>query len=252
MKLSIVIPAYNEERRIKPSICQVLSFIQKLDRETEIIVVNDGSRDKTAEILESFEDTIRIINVYPNKGKGNAVKEGMLAATGDFVLFMDVDLATPLSEVARFYQLANKGHTEIVIGLRDLHQRNVRRTFLRAIASKMFKFFTNAFMSLGVRDSQCGFKMFPRQTIPLIFNLTKIERWSFDLEIIFLARKYKVKIVEIPVEWQEMGKSKMRLWWDAFVMLRDIFMIKYYNFAGYYNLSPEIGERYYELFQRSK
>ncbi|HOX41798.1 MAG TPA: glycosyltransferase family 2 protein, partial [bacterium] len=232
-ELSIIIPAYNEERRIRETLIRVLAYRIKERLDAEIIVVDDGSTDRTAEILEEFRDELVVIKINPNRGKGFAVKSGVMAASGKIILFMDADLATDLSEIKASLKDFKRDGANILIGVRN--QSSAKRTLIRSIVGKSFALISNIILPLKVKDSQCGFKVFQSLVAKEIFVQLKANRWTFDKEILFIAQKSNLKIVERPVKWQERGNSTVRLSRDIFVMLYELIKIRANGLLGRYN-----------------
>ena len=184
--LSIVIPVYNEEKRIGKTLFELKNFCDEKELNVEVIVVDDGSTDMTSWILDRFKSFIKVITAWPNKGKGYAVRSGMLAASGKFVLFMDADLATPLSEIEKILKLGGK--YDVVIGEREKSGK-VKRTIFRSIIGKIFHLISNLLVPMSLRDTQCGFKLFTNSAAKILFGRAKIDRMAFDVEILHLAQK---------------------------------------------------------------
>lgn len=230
--LSIVIPAYNEEKRIVGSLNQLFLYLDSEKITAEIIVVDDGSTDQTFKLLCPFKDKIKIISVWPNRGKGYAVKRGVFKASGELILFFDADLATPLSEIGEFIRFSEltSYQYDLLIGSRDLSRITVHRTLFRALIGQIFKLISHLILPLEVKDSQCGFKMMKREVAVEIFKKARIERWAFDLEVLYLAQKKGCRIIEIPVAWTEKSGSRIKLLRDGIRMLSDLFKIRYYGF----------------------
>jgi len=235
MDLSLIIPVFNEESRLEESLKKIIEYNRKLN--AELIFVDDGSTDGTLAILEEYKKSkmLRVVRVWPNRGKGNAVRSGVLASHGNHILFMDADLATPLDEIPRILALA--AESDIVIGSRNLRHNNVHRKFIRLIAGKLFDLFKKIIIPLPVSDSQCGFKIFTREAAFALFPKSKIERWSFDAEILYLASKLGFSIRELPVRWEEKEGSRVKLLRDAVLMTKDLIRIRYYDLLGNYNLN---------------
>jgi len=238
--LSIVIPVFNEEKRIRESLIELRSYLDAEEIEAEVVVVDDGSNDKTMSILREFSDYIRILPAPENRGKGHAVKRGVLSAKGEIILFMDADLATPLAEIKeflKFSELTNYNY-DIMIGSRFLRGRSVRRDSVRNFLGHLFKRVTNLLLPLAISDSQCGFKLFKKECAVDIFRRTRIERWAFDMEALFLADRLDYKVIEIPVAWQEMSGSHVHLVRDGFRMIIDLLAINFYGLTQPRYLRP--------------
>jgi dolichyl-phosphate beta-glucosyltransferase len=245
LKLSIVIPVYNEEKRIRNTLNELFFYLQKTNLvPTEIIAVNDGSSDNTLEILKEYQDRINIISYSPNMGKGFAVKQGVLRAHGQYILFMDADLATSLNEISHILSYA--GEFDVVIGSRKINKQQVERTFVRQLGGSAFSLATKMVLPLGVKDSQCGFKMFNSEAAREIFNRARINRWAFDVEILYLARRLQYSMKEIPVVWQEKGDSKVKIS-GAIRMLKEVFSVRLNSIAGIYNAKiPQFQLEYFQ------
>jgi len=239
MQLSIIIPVYNEEKRIGQSLQKIMDFRERELDEAEVIFVDDGSTDRTLKILtENKNNNIRIVRVWPNKGKGNAVRAGVLEANGGIIIYMDSDLATPLEEISRILEAIKDD--DIAIGTRFLDKNNVKRDLLRAIAGQIFSIIKSMILPLRISDTQCGFKAFKGNVAKELFALSKVQRWSFDAEILFLAKKFGYTIKEISVSWQEKGDSKVRLLRDSIQMIKDLLLIRYSDLTGQYELPIDL------------
>lgn len=213
MKLSIVIPAYNESKRLPPSLEEIYKWLKKQGREWEIVIVDDGSTDDILKRLRELKKKIRdlkIISYKPNKGKGYATRKGMLAAQGDIIIFTDADLSTPIKEAEKIIKELKKG-ADVVIGSRFTKGAEVLATAspMRNFMAKVFNRGVKVLLLYGPRDTQCGFKGFKKQSVRKIFKNIKSNSVLYDLEIFLLARKYGFKIVEIPVIWKHDPDSRL-------------------------------------------
>lgn len=229
--LSIVIPAYNEETRLGPNLGPIFTFLNKHYPKYELIIVNDGSRDNTATTVQQairHEPRAKLISYTPNRGKGFAVRTGVRATTGDLVLFMDADLSTPLSEIPKILALITTA--DIVIGSRGLSTSTItsRPPLFRRFASVVFdqvKYFL-----VGLRqfkDTQCGFKLFKGPIARQLFALGRIDRFMFDSEILYLAERAGLTIVEMPVFWADVpAGSTVKFWEGIYFMFRDLWRIR--------------------------
>lgn len=228
--LSIVIPAYNEEHRISTTLDSVKNFVAKQPYRSEIIVVDDGSRDRTVEIATQKLQGIshQILRSQVNQGKGDAVRKGMLAAHGQYVVFTDADLSTPIVEVTRLLDHFSKGY-DLIIGSRGLPDSNVeiRQNVLRQAMGKCFNRIAQFFSFRGVQDSQCGFKGFRRDVAQDLFRRQKLAGFSFDAEIIFLAQKSGYRLLEMPVTWRNAEQSRVHVVKDSIKMLMDLMRIRW-------------------------
>jgi len=216
MQLSIIIPAYNEEDRIVQTLQKTLDYLNRQDYSSEIIVVSDGSRDQTRLAVENTfaaQDRVilKMLEYHPNRGKGYAVRYGMLKSRGEHVLFMDADYATPIEEVKKGLRLLEYGY-DIAIGSRGLADSEVthHQHFSRALAAQMYTFVQNMYLGLQYKDTQCGFKLFKHPAAHHLFNLQKLDSVIFDPEILWLARRYSYKVAEFPVRWEHDENSRIK------------------------------------------
>jgi dolichyl-phosphate beta-glucosyltransferase len=208
MKLSIIIPAYNEEKRITSSLKKIYNYFDRKQFDYEVIVVNDGSRDNTLDVVNKIKNKkTKVIDNKINAGKGHAVKTGMLDAKGDLLLFTDSDLSTPIEEFDKLMKYTD--NYDIIIGSRGLKESNVKSKFHKMMLGKLGNFFIRLFAVKEINDTQCGFKLFKRKCLN-IFKKQTINRWGFDFEILFLARKFGYKIKEVPVVWVNAEGSKVK------------------------------------------
>ena len=227
--LSVVIPTFNEAKRLPQSLLAVMDFLKKQMYSSEIIVSDDGSQDRTVALAEELlkEFPHQILVTPQNRGKGNAVRQGMLAATGAFALFTDADLSTPIDEVTRFLEHLEKDH-DVVIGSRALpeSQVEVHQNFLRETMGKVFNLVAQAWVFKGVHDSQCGFKCFRREAAQKLFSLQKLDGFSFDVEIVYLAQKLGYRLLELPVIWRNSAQSRVQVLRDPLMMFWDVLRIR--------------------------
>ena len=228
--LSVVIPCFNEEKRLGPSLDAVLTYLRGRDYAWEILVVDDGSQDNTVKLArEKLVSTPhRVLKNKENEGKGAAFKRGMLESGGRYVLFTDADLSTPIEEVERLLAKLEEGF-DVAIGSRGLQESRVevRQNFIRESLGKTFNRIARLVSFKRVRDSQCGFKCFRRETARELFGAQKLKGFSFDAEIIYLAQRRGYKIAEVPVTWRNSPYSRVHILKDSFRMLVDIFRIRW-------------------------
>jgi dolichyl-phosphate beta-glucosyltransferase len=230
MLLSVIIPAYNEEQRLGPQLAQVLGYVREHYPDAELIVVDDGSRDGTAQVVQTAlenQPKARLISYQPNRGKGYAIRQGVLASRGEAVLFLDADLSTPLSEIPR--ALAELATADVVIGSRDLPGTQIKtpQPFYRQAASEIFKWVRLGMVGLWqISDTQCGFKAYRGPAARQLFALAQIDRFMFDVEILYLAQKAGLRMREIPVEWNDQPGSKVKFWEGLVHMIRDLWRIR--------------------------
>lgn len=228
-KLSVVIPAYNEEERLPLTLKEAVSYLEAQAIDYELIIVSDGSRDRTEEIvcqLSSQNHRIQLLTNQLNMGKGYSVRKGILASRGEYILFMDADNSTPIAELPKFLQSAEK--YDILIGSRDLPESKIIRhqNWVRESIGKLFNKAVQLFFLPGIWDSQCGFKLFKQKAAMDIFKRAKVNRFVFDVEILYLARKLDYKILEVPITWQNSKPSKVSFFRDFFNIIFDLIKIK--------------------------
>ncbi len=236
---SIVIPAYNERARIGTTLQRVLGFVHAQGWDAEIIVVNDGSRDNTAEIVQSFaakDPALRLIENPGNRGKGYSVRNGMLHARGRIILFTDADLSSPIEESVKLFQALESG-ADIAIGSRWLRSelQTQRQPLHRQLFGRIFNVLLRTTLGLQFADTQCGFKAFKRAAAQAIFPWQKIERWGFDPEILFLSRKFGFQVQEIPVAWGHVGDARINPVIDGARMFQEMLRIRWYDLTGKYD-----------------
>jgi dolichyl-phosphate beta-glucosyltransferase len=235
---SIVIPAYNESARLATSIPKVLEYVHSRGMKAEIIVVNDGSKDDTADVVRQFAaaDPMVILVENPgNRGKGYSVRNGMLRARGEVALFTDADLSSPITEADKLFRALAEG-ADVAIGSRWLQRelQTERQSLLRQAYGRLFNLGLRIVLGLGYKDTQCGFKAFDRQAIQTIFPRQRIERWGFDPELLFLARKFKLKTTEVAVEWAHDHRSKINPLRDGVQMGGEVLKIRWNDWMGRY------------------
>jgi glycosyltransferase involved in cell wall biosynthesis len=236
-ELSIVIPAFNEEVRLPVTLAAISAYIRSSKRETEVIVVDDGSTDRTADVASSFRGEIRGLRVVANggnRGKGYSVRHGMLEARGRFVLFSDADLSAPIEEADKL--LAALANHDVAIGSRALDRRliSVRQSVFREYAGIIFNFIVRMILRLPFVDTQCGFKAFRREPCRVIFQQQRIERFGFDPELLYLARHHGLSAAEIPVRWAHSPATKVSMMRDSVQMFLDVFVIRWNALTGRY------------------
>jgi glycosyltransferase involved in cell wall biosynthesis len=236
---SIVIPAYNESARLGASLEKVLSYVHAQGWDAEVIVVNDGSRDNTAEIVLNFmakDSMLKLLENPGNRGKGYSVRNGMLHAQGRIILFSDADLSSPIEEAPKLLNALEAG-ADIAIGSRWLQAetQTQRQPLHRQLFGRIFNLMLRVSLGLQFADTQCGFKAFKRAAAQAIFPLQKIERWGFDPEILFLARKLGFKVDEIPVVWGHSGGARINPVIDGARMFQEMLRVRWYSMTGEYD-----------------
>jgi|SRR2546429_197541 len=239
--LSLVIPMYNEVERVGRAVDALNSFLPKQDFIHEVIFVDDGSRDDTVAKLHSLKPKFNYLVVgYPNNhGKGHALRKGMQKATGKYVLFLDVDMSTPIEELRKFKPWMEDGY-HVIIGTRKAHGANLvkRQAPLRQKMGEVFTILSNLAIGGGVTDFTCGFKCFSKEAAQKIWDAETIDRWGFDTEILFLAKKFGYSITELPVVWANDERTRVSLVKDAARSLTDLFKIRYNDLMGIYEQKP--------------
>ena len=236
-ELSIVIPAFNEELRLPETLSRISSYVRASNRDTEVIVVDDGSTDRTADVANSFRGEIRGLRVVPNnenRGKGFSVRHGMMEANGRLVLFTDADLSAPIEEADKL--LTALQDNDVAIGSRALNRSliSVRQSVFRESAGIVFNFIVRTILRLPFVDTQCGFKAFRREPCLVIFQQQRIERFGFDPEILYLARHHGLRSAEIPVRWAHSPATKVSMVRDSLQMFLDVFIIRWNSLMGRY------------------
>jgi glycosyltransferase involved in cell wall biosynthesis len=238
MTYSIVIPAYNESVRIRPTLHEILRHVQEQNWDAEILVVNDGSSDDTAQIVREYgkaHPQVLLIENPGNRGKGYSVRNGMLHANGDICLFTDADLSSPITEAPKLFD-AIAGGADIAIGSRWLRAdlQTERQPLYRQLFGRIFNLVLRLILGLGFADTQCGFKAFRRDAAQRIFPLQKIERWGFDPEILFLARRAGLRVEEVPVVWAHSEGTRLHPFRDGMRMFVEVLRIRWYSTTGEY------------------
>jgi dolichyl-phosphate beta-glucosyltransferase len=239
---SFVIPAYNESVRIRPTLDELLRYTQEQNWTVEILVVNDGSTDDTAQIIREYgklHPQVLLVENPGNRGKGFSVRNGMLHARGDICLFTDADLSSPITEARRLFDAIDQG-ADIAIGSRWLRSelQTERQPLYRQAFGRIFNLVLRVILGLRFADTQCGFKAFRRDAAQRIFPLQKIERWGFDPEILFLARRAGLQVDEVPVLWAHSEGTRLNPFRDGFRMFVEVLRIRWYAISGEYNATP--------------
>ncbi|MCK4521213.1 MAG: glycosyltransferase family 2 protein [Nanoarchaeota archaeon] len=231
--LSVIIPAYNEEKRIGKTLERIISYLDSKKYSYEIIVVDDGSRDRTRDVVRGVRN-VKINKKRKNMGKGYSVKEGMLIAKGDYLLFSDADLSTPIEELEKLMNYIKK--YDVIIGSRALKESDIqiRQPFYREYMGKIFNFFVQILTVKGIRDTQCGFKLFTKKAAKEIFSKQKIDGFGFDVEVLFIARKKGFKIKEVPIVWRNSINTKVSPVKDSVRMFYDILKVRLNSMKGKY------------------
>jgi len=237
--LSLVIPVYNESKIIVSAIEKVLMYFFKKGYFFEIIVVDDGSVDNTRELVRDFAKSrpnVILVSNGCNKGKGFSVKNGVLVSKGDYVLFSDADLSTPIAELDKLMFYFAQGY-DVVIGSRALKGSDIilKQPWIRQNMGKVFNLLVRGLRLADVRDTQCGFKCFSRVAAEKIFKLQRFDRFCFDVEILYIAKRLGFKIKDVPVAWVNRIDSRVAIFKDSVKMFIDLFKIRINAFRGLYN-----------------
>ena len=236
--VSIIIPAYNESQRIGQTLDRVLACISAHGWDAEVLVVDDGSTDETRQTVERYAESfpsLSLVSNPGNRGKGYSVRNGLLQATGEIVMFTDADLSAPIEEAERLFRAIAEG-ADVAIGSRwlDRTRQTIHQPLYRRVFGRCFNGVTRLVMGLPYADTQCGFKAFRRSAAQTIFRLQRVERWGFDPEILFIARRLHYSVREVPVTWGHDERSKVSYLRDGAKMLEDTVRIRVNSLLGRY------------------
>ena len=239
---SIIVPAYNEGARIGATLERILTYLTKCGWDAEVIVVNDGSRDNTVEIVSQFaskNSMLRLLENPGNRGKGYSVRNGMLHARGQALLFSDADLSSPIEEASKLFAAIASG-ADIALGSRWLQSelQTQRQPLYRQLFGRIFNLLLRLILGLNFKDTQCGFKAFTRGAAQKIFPLQRVERWAFDPELLYLAKKFGLKVVEVPVAWAHSEGTRISPLRDGTRMFTDMLKIRWNALTGKYAAVP--------------
>jgi dolichyl-phosphate beta-glucosyltransferase len=242
LDLSIVIPAFNEERRLPKAIERIGSYLSARPWRAEIIVVDDGSSDATPKLIGSYREkypSLRLIANGANRGKGFSVRHGVLEARGEIVLFTDADLSTPIEEADKLLVALREQGYDVAIGSRGMDGSliEVHQSVFREQAGNLFNFLVRRIAGLEFSDTQCGFKAFRREPARIIFEQQRIERFGFDHEILFLAKRHGLRAAEIPVRWSHDSATKVNVVGDGIRMFLELGVIRWNSLRGRYPVS---------------
>jgi glycosyltransferase involved in cell wall biosynthesis len=239
LQVSIVIPARNEERRLPASLERIHAYLRQRNLSAEVLVVDDGSADRTADVARTFADrlpALQVLSTDPSfRGKGAAVRAGMLASRGRYALFTDADLSAPIEEADKLW-LALETH-EVAIGSRAVDRKliAVHQSRVRELAGILFNRFVRLLTGLPIADTQCGFKAFRREIIEPVFRPQRIAGFGFDPEILFLAKRRGFRIAEVPVRWAHDADSKVRVLSDGLRMGAQLLRVRWNAVRGVYD-----------------
>jgi glycosyltransferase involved in cell wall biosynthesis len=236
--LSIVIPAYNEERRLPATLDGISRYLKRGGWDfSEILVVDDGSRDGTVRVAEDFaaRAPLRVLRNPGNRGKGYSVRHGMLEAKGDWALFTDADLSTPIDELETLWSAARESGAQVAMGSRALDRSliGVHQPLLRESAGKLFNVAVRLIAGLPFRDTQCGFKLFETRAAREIFRRQRLYRFGFDVEVVFIARQLGYSVIEVPVKWNDVAGTKVGALGGLSAFL-DPLRVRLYQLRGKY------------------
>lgn len=237
--LTIVIPAYNEQLRLPATLDIIARYAAASGRCAEILVVDDGSTDGTAGVVERSEGAIpglRLIRNPGNRGKGYAVRHGMLAAQGEWILFTDADLSTPIEELEKLFDAARAENAAVVIGSRALRREliEIRQPLGRELSGRMFNLLMRGLTGLNIHDTQCGFKLYRRDAAEAIFRRQILDGFSFDVEDLVIANRHGFKVAEVPVRWRNAEGTRVRLV-NGLQAFGDLWTIRKHLWAGRYD-----------------
>jgi dolichyl-phosphate beta-glucosyltransferase len=244
LNLSVVIPAYNEESRLPPTLASVHYFLSEYQANFEIIIVDDGSTDATASMVKEFaahHDSVRLISYRPNRGKGYAIRTGVLAANRELILINDADGSSPIEEIVRLEWVLQKG-ADLVIGSRAKPDatRAVKALAYRTHMGNTFNTIVQSLLLPGIRDTQCGFKLFKQKVARDIFSAARIDGYAFDVEVLYIAKQRSYRIEELAINWSNVAGSKINILVDSARMLAEVMKIKLNSSMGYYRTPPVV------------
>jgi len=233
--LSVIIPAYNEEKRLGTTLAEIVRYLSGQDFTFEILVVDDGSTDTTAEVVMSVSPGIRLLKNPENKGKGYSVRRGMLESVGKYRLFTDADMSTPIEEVEKFWPLLENG-CDVVIASRALpeSQVEIHQSWLREHCGRAFNKIVRIVAGSEFKDTQCGFKIFAKNAAQTIFSRQTIDGWGFDTEVLHIAKKHKLRVKDVAVRWRNSPDSRLRLLQDSTRMFFELLSVRWNELRGKY------------------
>ncbi|MEJ2211136.1 MAG: glycosyltransferase family 2 protein [Anaerolineae bacterium] len=233
---SVIIPAWNEERRMPASLERIVAFVRQQPYDVEVIVVDDGSEDATATIVEQAaaeNPFVRLIR-NPHGGKGAAVKAGVGQARGQYLVISDTDLSVPIDELVKFLPPNLDGYDVAIASREAMGAQRIDEPYYRHLMGRVYNLLVRVVAVPGIQDTQCGFKAFRREVARQIFPLQTIEGWGFDVEVLFIARRLGYRIVEVPIVWYYGRESKVRPVQDTIGMVRDLWQVRQNARRGLY------------------
>jgi dolichyl-phosphate beta-glucosyltransferase len=246
--LTIVIPAYNEERRLPPTLHKVAAFLRGQNYTSEVLVVENGSTDDTSGVTAAFirsevraDDPFCVELLHSSPGKGAAVRHGMLRGQGEYLFICDADLAMPIEEISKFLPPAlGRGAFDIAIASREAPgAERIDEPAYRHVMGRVFNVLVRVLAVRGIQDTQCGFKMFTHDAVQATFPLQQLDGWSFDVEVLYIARLHHLRLVEIPIRWYYQTDSRVRPVHDTINMVRELLKIRRNGRAGVYAQAGE-------------
>lgn len=237
--ISIIVPAYNEAQRIPQTLRTIRDYLDKSPWQGEVIVVNDGSSDSTVRVVEELcadWEALRLVQNPGNMGKGFSVRNGVLQARGEVILFTDADLSAPISEMPRLIEPILRGDYDVTFGSRAVDRSliGVHQSFFRETSGRIFNLFVQVFIGLPFKDTQCGFKAFHREAALPLFERQTIMGFGFDPEILYIARKRGLRLLEVPVHWNHVEGTTVRFLSDSCQMFADLLRIRWNDAKGKY------------------
>lgn len=236
-EVSLVIPLYNEEKRVGRGVQNILNFLDQEEFSWELILVDDGSTDRTIAITQQLMRGRKNTRVLPGRhlGKGGAIKRGVLASRGEWVIFLDIDLATPIQELTKFMRI--RKNFDVIIGSRKMKgaQVEIHQSTFREFGGRVFTWLTNRIVTSGISDITCGFKLFRGTMARQLFSKLKLSGWSFDAEVLYLAQKAGARIKEVPVRWRDDPQTRVKLLRDTLESFFGLLKIRWYDLLGRYN-----------------
>lgn len=238
--ISVVVPAYNEEERLPRSLSIVLQYLESKDYDYEVVVVDDGSTDSTLDsvlpFVESGAGRVRVLGGEGNRGKGYAIRRGVLASSGEYILFSDADFSTPIEELDKLAAALDSGY-DIAMASRALPDSDIRvcQGWLRRNMGKVFNLILRLLCLTRYRDTQCGFKMYRKEVARKLFSLSRVDGFAFDIEVLFLASKFGYSVTEVPVIWVDSPNSRVSILGDPVSMLIDSIRVRWMNLRGLYD-----------------
>jgi dolichyl-phosphate beta-glucosyltransferase len=229
-RLAVVVPAYNEQDRISPTLQRLSEYLGAQSYTWKVVVVSDGSRDGTAKIVQDFaggHPNFELVDSQPNRGKGFVVRKGMLETEAEWLLFSDADLAAPIEEVEKLWKAVDEG-APIAIGSRPLKESNleIRQPWYREMAGRSFNLAVQLMAVKGIKDTQCGFKLFRQDVARDVFSRCKLDGFGFDFESLMIARDLGYKIAEVPIRWSHQEGSKVNMLRDGVKMLGELVKLR--------------------------